>query len=294
MNEPRPKVWTVLSLLNWTTTFFHERHIESPRPAAEILLAHTLGLNRIDLYLRHDQPLTAPELARYKGLIKRRIKGEPVAYITGVKEFWSLEFQVSPEVLIPRPETECLIEAALPILKTKGRGPRHVLELGTGSGAIIVALASEMPHNRYIATDRSLGALALARRNAQILGYATCIDFIAGDWFTPFRPGGHDFDLIVSNPPYIRSGDIQGLAPEISHFEPAEALDGNGDGLGPARRIIQEAHVYLRPGGELLLEMGCDQGAALQALATQSKGYRNSAVAKDYGGLERILHLKRL
>jgi release factor glutamine methyltransferase len=291
--DHRTRPWTILSLLNWTTSYFADREIESPRPAAEILLAHTLNLTRIDLYLRHDQPLTDPELKRFKRLIKRRLNREPVAYITGSKEFWSLEFHVSPEVLIPRPETECLVEMALPLTKRTGKRPRKVLELGTGSGAIVVALAVEVPMNRYIATDSSPGAILMAKRNATEHGCGEQIDFIRGDWFDPFKPETSRFDLILSNPPYIATDAIRQLEPEIKSFEPIKALDGDKDGLGCLRRIIQAAHRYLAPEGALILEMGFDQGEALKTIAVESGGYGSIDISKDYSGLDRIIRLER-
>jgi release factor glutamine methyltransferase len=249
-------------LVRWTAGYFKDHQIESARSEAEILLAHCLGARRIDLYLNHDQPLCDDELARFKALIKRRVAREPVAYITGTREFWSLELAVNPSVLIPRPETECLVEAVLPVLDDPGRSPKRVLEMGTGSGAIVIALAHEHPEHRYVAMDRSAAALQD--------GPAKC----------PHAPGGRShrlvlrrlgcgpgagreaFDLIVSNPPYIRSGDMNRSAAGNPPSRTRLALDGSGDGLlhsadhrfGPSLPAPRRSDC---PGNGLRPESGC-------------------------------------
>ena len=286
--------WTILKLLVWTTSFFKSHGIESPRADAEILLAHTLGSQRIMLYTHHDQPLNPDELRRFKAFIKRRAAREPVSYIVGQKGFWSLELTVTPDVLIPRPETECLVERALEFLPRDGAaGALRVLELGTGSGAIVLALAKERPAHRFYALDRSAAALAVARRNARRAGLQGRVQFWAADWIAALRPGPPLFDLIVSNPPYVRAGDIAGLQPEIGRFEPRQALDGGPDGLRELGRIIRQAPPFLNPGGRLLLEIGWDQAKALRALASGCGAYREAIVFQDYRGLDRVLQLKK-
>ncbi|MGD8990546.1 MAG: peptide chain release factor N(5)-glutamine methyltransferase, partial [Desulfobacterales bacterium] len=245
--NPRHPEWTILKVLQWATTYFRRHEIDSPRATAEILLAHALAAQRIDLYLHYDQPLNAKELTRFKAIIKRRIKREPVAYILGCKEFWSLDLAVTRDVLIPRPETECLVEKALDYLAADSdSGRQRVLDLGTGSGAILIALASENSQHAYWGSDISAAAIQIARRNAIVHGLAADIHFLVADWFASFAVRTDLFDMIISNPPYIRRGDLKRLQPEIQAFEPLVALDGSGDGLLFLRHIIQSAHLYLR------------------------------------------------
>lgn len=281
--------WTILNTLQWTTAYLERHQIENPRAAAEILLAHSLNCNRIDLYLRHDQPLHADELARFRELIKRRAAHEPVAYIVGHKEFWSLDFRVSPAVLIPRPETECLVEAAVELLPAPGSAGRvDVLELGTGSGAIITALAHQRPGNRYWATDRSVEAITLAASNSRHHVGASTIRFAVGQWFECINRERARFDMILSNPPYIAQDDIAGLAPEIHDHEPRIALDGGPDGLRDIHELIFSAHEYLKPGGVLILEIGYDQGAAVTEAGRLQSAYSRVTIKKDYGGQNRV------
>lgn len=285
--------WTPLELVRWAAGYFKDHQIDSARSEAEILLAHTLGYRRIDLYLNHDQPLCDDELARFKSTIKRRVKHEPVAYITGVREFWSLEMAVNPSVLIPRPETECLVEAVLPFLDVSAGSPKRVLEMGAGSGAIVIALAHEHPEHRYLAMDRSATALQTARQNARTHKVGDRIAWFCGDWDTALAPGREILDLIVSNPPYIRSGDMDGLPPEIRNHEPGIALDGSGDGLACLWQIIESAHRYLCPGGLVALEIGYDQKADVQAIARETGQYGSPRIIKDYSGHDRVAVLTK-
>jgi release factor glutamine methyltransferase len=290
--------WTILKLLNWTTSYFKSHDIDSPRVTAEILLAHTLRLKRIDLYLRYDQPLFRSELSLYKALIKRRIKREPVAYIVGEKEFWSMRLAVTRDVLIPRPETECVIEAVLSVLPDDSKhdsniGHKRILELGTGSGAIILALASERPDHCYFASDRSIKAIETAKQNARRYGLDGKIHFFSGDWLTPLTHNKHRFDMIVSNPPYIQTRVISRLQPEISRYEPIEALDGDEDGLGCLRRIICDAHTYMNPNGCLILEMDHDQKDAVRKIIEDCRRYDDIAFIKDYSGYHRVVRMRK-
>ncbi|MCK5203090.1 MAG: peptide chain release factor N(5)-glutamine methyltransferase, partial [Desulfobacterales bacterium] len=217
----RPNEWTIIKLVQWATTYFDTHDIDSPRATAEILLSHVLNTRRIDLYLRYDQPLTPDELERFKALIKRRMNREPVAYILGCKEFWSMGLHITRDVLIPRPETECLVEKSLGMLAVDANmKSKLILELGTGCGAVILALASENPRHSYWATDISINAIRIARQNAMQNDLNGKIHFIAGDWFAPLGSKTGVFDLIVSNPPYIKSGDLAQLQPEIHAYEP--------------------------------------------------------------------------
>jgi release factor glutamine methyltransferase len=280
----RERQWTILNLIQWTASYFKSHQIENPRADAEILLAHALDLERIDLYLRYDQPLHPGELSRFKYLIKKRIQREPIAYITGTKEFWALDFRITTDVLIPRPETECLVEKALAGLSDDI--PMTVLELGTGSGAVTIALASENPKHRFIASDRSLSAVQIAAENADHHHLKRFISFVAGDWFHCFSQR-EAFDMIISNPPYIRSDEINHLEPEIFQYEPRMSLDGGADGLRCIEQIIIRAHHFLKPKGKLLLEMGYDQRADIQAILNSVNRYGGISYYKDYSGHDR-------
>jgi release factor glutamine methyltransferase len=293
IKSQRPE-WTIMKLLQWAVTYFKSHDIDSPRATAEILLSHALAANRIDLYLHYDQPLNAAELNRFKVVVKRRIKREPVAYILGHKEFWTLDLEVSPEVLIPRPETECLVERALENLAAApDLSRKHILELGTGSGAILLALASEKPRHAYWGTDISAGAIRLAQRNAICHGLAENMRFIVADWFAPFAARTDLFDMIVSNPPYIKTEDLEQLRPEIKAFEPLVALDGSADGLRCLRHIIESAHLYLKPGGRLILEMGHDQKTPLTQIIDRCGQYEDISYYTDYSGYDRIIAMRK-
>lgn len=292
-DDPADKMqWTVLKTLQWTSDYFKRNDLESPRIDAEMLLARTLDCRRIDLYLRYDQPLNPHELARFKELIKRRLNHEPVAYIVGTKEFWSLPFAVSQSVLIPRPDTECLVEIALKHLPEPTAPQPRVLELGIGSGAVIISLAHERPDCRFWASDRSCPALELACDNARKNDVGHLIRFWAGDWLAPVAPNAY-FDMILSNPPYIPSRAIEQLAPEIRCFEPVAALDGGPDGLREIGLIIAEAHYRLKPGGFLLLEIGFDQRPGIEALVKDRTDYCAPQFHKDYGGHDRVVLLRK-
>jgi len=282
--------WTIIKLLQWTTSYFKSNGIDSPRATAEILLAHTLGLKRIDLYLRHDQPLNRSELDLFKSLIKRRTNKEPVAYIVGGKEFWSMELDVSQDVLIPRPETECLVEEALSVLtKEHLCNPKRILEMGTGSGAVILAIASQKPEHLYFASDISINASGIASKNAKRLGFDNKISFFCGNWFLPLKEKDNFFDIIISNPPYIRKNDIGNLQPEINRFEPLEALDGGEDGLDHIRHIIEHAHQFLNNEGNLLLEIGHDQKDTVDKIIKETGNYKRVYFRKDYSGFDRVV-----
>ena len=289
----RPE-WTIIKLLQWAATYFKTHHIDSPRSTAEILLSHALAVKRLDLYLRYDQPLNSAELDRFRAIIKRRINREPVAYIVGHKEFWSLEMEVTRSVLIPRPETECLVEKALANLAmTSDSGSKCILELGTGCGAIILALASEKPQHAYLGTDISAAAIQIARRNSIGLGLDANVRFVVADWFEPFSTRSALFDLIVSNPPYVKTGHLERLQPEIQAFEPLVALDGSKDGLRCLRHIIQSAHLYLNPGGTLILEMGHDQKELLKPIIDRCGQYEQTVFYTDYSGYDRIVIMRK-
>jgi len=289
MQKPSDSQWTILDLIQWTTAYFKSHEIDSARLTVELLLAHALGIERIELYTRFDQPLTADELAGFKQLIKRRLKREPVAYILGYKDFWDITLAVDKNVLIPRPETELLVESALDfIFENTDVRQMRILELGTGSGAIILSLAAAKPGHLFYASDADACALAVARKNAGANQLADQVGFFAGCWFAPIHPDTK-FDLIVSNPPYIPAPEISGLAPEICQYEPGRALDGGVDGLDCIRRIVRTASGYMRPGGHLMLEIGNGQREAVEYLIEDTAGMRFSQSIRDYAGYDRVM-----
>ena len=290
--------WTIIKLLRWTTSYFESRDIDGPRIEAEILLAHALQLQRIDLYLRYDEPLFSNELSRFKDLIKRRINREPVAYIVGSKEFWSMELIVTKDVLIPRPETEFLVETAINLLPQDSASnpmltPKRILELGTGSGAVVLALASMRPRHLFFASDTISAAVRLAKQNAKHHGFESRVSFICADWFGPFKDKRPVVEMIVSNPPYIPSRVIGKLQPEIVKYEPISALDGSEDGLSCLRHIINNAHLYLQRKGHLLLEIGHDQRNDVQKIVDQCSKYENVVYTKDYSGYDRVVQMRK-
>jgi release factor glutamine methyltransferase len=250
---------TILELLNWSTAYLREHDIENPRLNAELLLARSLNLSREGLYVCLNRPLKEEDREKLERVNKRRISGEPLQYLLGHQEFWSIDFKVDPRVLIPRPETELLVEQALLILCDSSlEKPLYVLEIGTGSGAIAISLAKELRNILVVATDISREALLLARENAKSAAVLHQIEFIHGDLFGPFQPLQEKgpFGLILSNPPYVARSEIQGLAREVKDYEPMVALDGGEDGMEFYRRITLEAPSYLRKGEWLLLEVG--------------------------------------
>jgi len=284
-----PSPWTIQKLIGWAAGYLKKHGVDSPRLSAEVLLATALGASRIDLYVNYAKPLEDAELKNFKQLLLRRARREPLAYITGVKEFWSMELRVTPAVLIPRPETECLVEAALAMMAQRLRpGPGRILELGTGSGAVVIALATEQPQHQFTATDVSPAAVQVASENARRHGADSRIDFICADGFEAITPGGRPFDFIVSNPPYIRSGDLPHLAPEITEHEPHLALDGTESGLAIIHLIIERAPSFLKPGGRLLMEIGYDQGSDVRRIGAAADAYADIALRRDLNGHTRV------
>lgn len=276
--------WTVQRVIQWTKEHFQKKGLDNPRLEAEILLAHLLGIDRMGLYLNYDRPLKAEELTVYREMIQRRQAGEPPAYIVGSKEFWSLSFAVNPECLIPRPETEHLVEEAVRI----GRGlepPLRVLEIGHGCGAVAIALAKELDQAEIVATDISAGACSLAQENAAAHGVTGRVRFVLGDLFPV---GEKPFSLICSNPPYIPTAEVLALAPEVRYYEPLTALDGGEDGLSFFRRIAQGTPAFLVAGGWLLLEMGQGQAPQVEAILKE-QGFAQIDLIPDYAGIKRVI-----
>ena len=272
------EAWTPLRLIAWTQGFFAKGGVDAPRLTAEILLAHALSCDRVRLYLDFDKPLGAPELAAFRELVRRRAAGEPTAWLTGRREFLGHVFRVDPLVLVPRPETELLVEAAIALLPQEGT----LLDLCTGSGCIAISAALARPDARVVATEISTEALAVARENAAALGAA--VEFLEGDLYGPVA-AGERFDLIVSNPPYVPAGEIEGLSREVRR-EPRIALDGGKDGLDVIRRIVSCAPSRLRPDGLLVIEMHETHAVPLPALCLAA-GFGDAVVHRDLAALPR-------
>jgi release factor glutamine methyltransferase len=275
--------WTTLAVLDWTTQRFTEAGIAAARLEAQLLLAHVLRCSRVQLYTGFDKPLAEPELAGYRELIKRRLGGEPVAYLLGEQEFWALPFYVDASVLVPRPDTETVIEVAR-ALRSDPAAPCRVLDLCTGSGAIAISLAKELPGARIVATEVSVEAAGIARRNAERNGVAERVEIRVGDLFAPIA--GERFDLIAANPPYIATAVIATLAPEVRR-EPSIALDGGPDGLAFYDRICAAARAHLEEGGAIVLEHGYDQAEAVRA-RLEAAGFGRIALARDLGKNPRV------
>ncbi len=283
------RVWTVLDLLRWTTDFFAARGLDSPRLDAEVLLAFALESDRLRLYVEFDKPVQEAERARFRELVRRRADERvPVALLTGAKEFWSLSLAVTPDVLVPRPDTETLVAAVLERLPDT-EAELRVLDVGTGSGAIALALASERPKAKVLATDVSAAALELARANAEGLGLADRVTFAQGDLYAP--AGDARFDCVVSNPPYLAEAERAGLAPELSR-EPESALFAGACGDEVLRRLVEGAAERLAPGALLAFELAPAQRAALQA-ALGDAGFVGVRVHRDLAGLDRALSALR-
>ncbi|MGE0821278.1 MAG: peptide chain release factor N(5)-glutamine methyltransferase [Candidatus Binatia bacterium] len=287
---------TIVNTLAEAADALSSSGIASPRLDAEVLLAHTLGLNRSGLYTRLHDPLPESQAARFQELIQRRRHREPLQYITGVQEFWSLEFKVTPDVLIPRPETELIVETALQLLSPVPNPQSPIpslLDIGTGSGCIAIALAKELPEAEIWATDISSAALAVAQENARRHRVAERLHFLQGDLFASFAEQGRHFTLMVSNPPYIAQSDLPRLQPEVCDWEPVLALDGGPEGLDYYTRLLHECPAYLAPHGYLVMEIGHGQHAPVLALVQQSRELTFCSSRDDYAGLERTVVVQR-
>lgn len=275
------ETWTTLKVLTWTKDFLSGKGIDNARLEAEWLLCAATGLDRVGLYLNFEKPLSDDELARYRAMVTRRGKREPLQHILGSQEFCGLEFEVTPDVLIPRHDTETLVDEAL----LRMPGASTVLDIGTGSGCIAVSLAKQLPQASITAVDISGAALTVARRNAERNGVA--IEFLQGSLCEPVA--GRSFDLIVSNPPYIPSRDIEELAPEVRDFDPRGALDGGADGLDIYKILIPAARSRLNPAGWLLVEIGIGQAPDVQQMFRALHGFGEPITASDPGGIVRVV-----
>jgi release factor glutamine methyltransferase len=278
--EKQAETWTVLKVLDWTKGYLAGKGIENARLESEWLLCQALGLDRMGLYLNFEKPLNDVELADFRGIVARRAKREPLQYILGTQEFMGLDFEVSPGVLIPRHDTEVLVEEAV-----KRAGTRScILDIGTGSGCIAIAISKALPGADIVGVDKSSEALDIARKN--VSRHAAKVTLYEGSLFEPVSD--RKFDLIVSNPPYIPSKDLEALQVEVRQFEPNQALDGGSDGLDYYRAIIPEALTHLNRGGWLLFEVGISQAEPVRELLVAA-GFSDLFTARDPGRIDRVV-----
>ena len=287
--------WTIQKLLNWITDYFTTKKIDSPRLNAEILMTHVLGLKRIELYTNFSQLVSEKNLEILHEMVKRAGLNEPVAYLTGKTEFYSLELLVNTDTLIPRPETELLVERAIELLRTRP-GKQLVCDLCTGSGCIAVAIAKNFPDAQITATDISDKALAVAAKNVEKHMLASRIRLLHGDLFAPLRSEQTPalFDIIVSNPPYVSSSQFSSLEKNVKDYEPQLALLAGNDGLDVCDKIISQAALWLKPGGALMLEIGFEQGPAIKKLMTDTTTFGEITIEKDFNNNDRVAIAHRI
>ena len=290
---------TIRDILNWAAEYLKSLNIPSDRLDSEVLLSFVLNKDRTYLYANSEKPILPEEHKKFKELIERRGRREPLSYITGEKEFWSLKFKVSRDTLIPRPETEILVQTVLDIIRSQWSvvsGQLNILDIGTGSGNIAVSIAKESPESHVFTVDKSDSALSVAKENAEIHGVAERITFLKGDLYdlrlenSKFQiPNSKLYDIIVSNPPYIPTGDIEGLMPEVRDWEPRWALDGGKDGLEIIQKIIKDAPLFLKSKGFLAMEIGFGQSEEVSRIISETDKFDNIKTIKDLSGIERVV-----
>ena len=288
------EIWTIGKILKWTEEYFQKYNIENPRLDAEVLLGYVLNKERIFLYVHFDQPLDSEELAKFKECIKKRAMKMPVAYITGVREFMGLDFKVTEATLIPRPDTEILVETAMERLgkiagNEAGTG-KCFADLGTGSGAICLSILNYMKEIEAVTVDISPKAIAVAKENAEKFAVSDRIEFLEGDLLKPLENKGK-FTAILSNPPYIPKQDILGLESDVKDFEPMGALDGGIDGLDFYRQLLVKSANYIEDGGFLAIEIGINQSQAILEMAKRNLMWGKVEVIKDLAGIDRCVVL---
>ncbi len=286
--------WTIQKLLTWITDFLLQKDIDSPRLSAELLLAHVLGLRRIELYTQYNKPVAQEQLDRLRELVKRAGRHEPVAHLVGRTEFYSIEFEVTCDCLIPRPETELLVQRAIEFLR-KRSDSQHVCDLCTGCGTIAVAIAKNVPDVKVVATDISEPALRVAARNVEKHQLQDRVDLLEGDLFEPVIPqlDVSPFDLIASNPPYVSAAEYETLDKNVKDYEPRIALYAGEGGLDVYRRIAEKVGQFLKPDGILLLEIGCSQGPAVCELLERTGTFAEIQVEKDLQKHDRVVVARR-
>jgi len=280
--------WTIQKLLTWITDYLTQRTVDAPRLSAELLLSHVLGLKRIELYTQYNQPVAPEQLEQLRGLVKRAGQHEPVAYLVGRTEFYSMEFDVTPDCLIPRPETELLVQRAIEFLR-KRTGPQLVCDLCTGCGIIAVAIARNVPDAKIIATDISDPALGVAAKNIEKHKLQERIELRQGDLFEPLVAQLDLFDVIACNPPYVSEAEYEALEKNVKDYEPRLALHAGADGMDFYRRISEKVDGFLKPDGILLLEIGYQQGDAVRTLFEQAGAFAEVRTEKDLNRNDRII-----
>jgi len=279
--------WTIRTVLSWARLYFEKKGIDTPRLDAEVLLAHALDCTRIDLYLDMDRPLVQEELSRFRALIRRRSEREPVAYITGEKEFFGKKFAISRHVLIPRPESEILVEQAIDLVPMSS----EILEIGAGSGAVIISILDERPDIKAVACDISIPALSLSAHNARVHNVTGRLRLFAGDLFGALS---HKFSTIVANPPYIALVEKDILTPEVLRFEPKEALFAGKTGMDIILKIIHKSPDYILQGGYLIMEFGYSQKGNVEKAITGVGSLVINKWVKDLSGKERVVVAQRM
>ena len=280
------KTWRVIDLIQWTTEYFERHDIPTPRLDAELLLGHLLQKSRLQLYLHFETPVFQEQLSAFRELVKKRVEHTPVSYLTNHREFMSLNFYVDRRVLIPRPETEILVETVLQGQK----GTCRLIDIGAGSGAIAISLAVNRPDWEILATDLSPEALEVTQQNAALHHCEERLTFLQGDLFEPVQElENRRFDWIVSNPPYVSTEDFPTLSPDVREHEPEMALIAGCDGLNIIRRLVADAPRFLNPHGKLIMEIGYNQSDDVQKLIQSHPAYNECQVIKDYSGIERVI-----
>ena len=289
------QTWTIQKLLNWTSEYLTNKSVDSPRLSAELLLSHALGLKRIELYAQFDKQVPQQQLDMLHDLVKRAGLHEPVAYLTGKTEFYSLELEITGDCLIPRPETELLVQRAIEFLRTRS-GIQYICDLCTGSGCIAVAIAKNVPDARVTATDISAAALAVAARNVEKHRLKEHIRLLCGDLFEPLikQLDVNQFDLVVCNPPYVSTAEYENLDKNVKDYEPESALLAGEDGMDIYRRIIEKVEDVLKPGAVLMLEIGYAQGTAVREMLEESRSFAQIKIEKDHHDNDRIVSATKM
>jgi len=283
------QTWTIQKLLNWITEYFTDKGIDSPRLSAELLLSYVLSMKRIELYMQFDKPIAKEQLDRLHDLVRRAGQQEPIAYLTGKTEFYSLELEVSPDCMIPRPETELLVERSIEFLRER-RGTQFVCDLCTGCGCIAVAIGKNFANSQIIATDICGAALSVAAENVEKYQLGDRVKLLCGDLFEPLVPqlDIEKFDLIVCNPPYVSSAEFEKLDKNVKDYEPKSALFAGEDGLDIYRRVAEKVHQFLKDNATLMLEIGYAQGEAVRELFEQTDIFAEIKIEKDFHDNDRI------
>jgi release factor glutamine methyltransferase len=284
------ETWTIQKLLNWVTEYLSGKGVDSPRLGAELLLCHALGTTRIELYTQFDKVVPQRQLDALRDLVKRAGLREPVAYLTGRTEFYSIELDISSDCMIPRPETELLVQRAIEFLRSRD-GVQFVCDLCTGSGCIAVAIAKNFSEARIIATDISAGALEVAARNVAKHNLGARIELLQGDLFEPLveQLDVTEFDLIVCNPPYVSRAEYETLATNVKDYEPKSALLAGTDGLDVYRRLIDKVDSFLKPRAALMLEIGYAQGPAVREMLEKTGAFSQIKTEKDPNDNDRVV-----